>query len=189
MESWALKDHFTLRIARVLERELKRVGLMASRKLQATWDHPFGSASLELWLTALLLQLCHSSASGGCFGSRFTREARRNICDKTSSLFCTSGTSHNRCAIHLLNSAAIFQIVSNCVLLCQVSEQPRMSWRAKEPVQPFLCMPKITTFVFWLREWVRKKQPVYSYITAKLYPDIFLLLKNYDIMNTCTCDS
>lgn len=36
--SWALKDHFTLRIAWVLERELKRVGLMASRKLQATWD-------------------------------------------------------------------------------------------------------------------------------------------------------
>lgn len=176
MESWALKDHFTLRIARVLERELKRVGLMASRKLQATWDHPFGSASLELWLTALLLQLCHSSASGGCFGSRFTREARRNICDKTSSLFCTSGTSHNRCAIHLLNSAAIFQIVA-IVSGVRATQDVVESKGASSTV--FVHAKDYHFCILTQRMSEEKNSQCTSYITAKLYPDIF---------HTCTCD-
>lgn len=56
MGSRALKDHFTLRIAWVLERELKRVGLMASRKLQATWDPPL---VLLPWSFDWQLQFCN----------------------------------------------------------------------------------------------------------------------------------
>lgn len=71
---------------------INRGGFNGLKKIAGHMRPPFGSASLELWLTALVLQLCRSPASGGCFGSRYTEAAtaRRTICDKTSFLCCTS---------------------------------------------------------------------------------------------------
>lgn len=92
MGSWALKDHFTLRIAWVLERELKGVGLMASRKLQATWDPPLvllpWSYDWQLWCRNWVVPLPAEAALALWFMEAATE--RRAICDKTSSLCCTS---------------------------------------------------------------------------------------------------
>lgn len=62
LRSRGSEDHFSLEIAQVVGRELKRVGLMASRKLQATWDTPphppHTHTPLELGLTAIMSFFC-----------------------------------------------------------------------------------------------------------------------------------
>lgn len=68
-----------------IRKGIKKGRFNGLKKIAGHMRHPFGSASLELWLTAPVPQLCRSPASGGCFGSWFTREERRTICDKTSS--------------------------------------------------------------------------------------------------------
>lgn len=75
-----------------IRKGIKRGGFNGLKKITGHMRPPFGSASLELWLTALVPQLGHSPASGGCFGSWFTEAAteRGAICDKTISLCCTS---------------------------------------------------------------------------------------------------
>lgn len=93
MGSWALKDHFTVRIAWVVGRELKRLGLMASRKLQATWDLPLVLLPRSFdWQLRCCNCVTPPSASGDCFGSGCMETAteRRTICDKTDSLCRTS---------------------------------------------------------------------------------------------------
>lgn len=71
---------------------IKKGGFNGLKKIAGHMRPPFGSASLELWLTAPVLQLCHSPASGGCFGSTFMEASteRRTICDKSASLCYTS---------------------------------------------------------------------------------------------------
>ena len=76
-----------------IRKGIKKGGFNGLKKIAGHMRPPFGSASLELWLTAPVLQLCRSPASGGCFGSGFTEAAateRRTICDKSVSLCCTS---------------------------------------------------------------------------------------------------
>lgn len=108
----------------VLERELKRGGFNGLKKIAGHMRPPFGSASLELWLTAPVPQLCGCPASGGCFGSRFMEAAteRRTICDKTSSLCCTSWHLPGQ-MYH--SPPEISSHVANCCH-CEESQQPGM---------------------------------------------------------------
>lgn len=94
-----------------IRKGIKKGRFNGLEKIAGHMRPPFGSASLELWLTALVLQLCGSFASGGYFGSEFTRKERRTICDKTSFCSALPGTYHNRCTIHLPKSADVFQTV------------------------------------------------------------------------------
>lgn len=68
----------------------------------------------------------------------------------TSSLFCTSGTSYNRCAIHLLNSADIVQIAA--IVRCQSNQGCQ---RAKQPVQPLHACQKLP--LLWTQRMTEKK--------------------------------
>ncbi len=75
-----------------IRKGIKKGWFNGLKKIAGHMRPPFGSASLELWLTAPVPQLCRFRASRGCFGSGFIETAteRRTICDKTSSLCCTS---------------------------------------------------------------------------------------------------
>lgn len=59
-----------------IKKRIKKGWFNGLKKIAGHMRPPFGSASLELWLTAPVPQLCPFPASGGCFGSRFTREEK-----------------------------------------------------------------------------------------------------------------
>lgn len=150
------------------------------KKIAGHTRPPFGSASLELWMTILVLQLCGSPASGGCIGSRCTEAAteKRTNCDKSSSLCCTSW--------HFLGQMyhsppKISSHVANCYH-CEESQQLGKLLRVNLQRSQFsrLCTSRNIVHHFCRlthRGWVKNGQctdPPACYLKAA--PLLFLLL-------------
>lgn len=92
---------------------IKKSRFNGLKKIAGHMRPPFGSASLERWVTAPMPQLCYSLASGGCFSSRFPKGEKRTVSDKTVALcFALSDTSQDRYTIHLPKSPVVFKIVT-----------------------------------------------------------------------------